>query len=121
MKKTLLIICLILSAVASLPAKDQAVWQQPSQEILDVLHSQQFPHVWASPAGDHLVIADRVLYPPLSELPAVEEAVELVNPTDAVSNKTEKERLTAMARSGMEFGKTGALKWKTTDKKAPQV
>ncbi len=47
-----------------------AGWQQPSQEILEVLHAPVVPSVRTSPTGEHLLLADPVTYPPLSELAA---------------------------------------------------
>ncbi|MEN0061258.1 MAG: prolyl oligopeptidase family serine peptidase [Myxococcota bacterium] len=45
-------------------------WQSPPQEVLDVLHAPSLPWVWSSPPGDHLLLADPVTYPPLSEYAA---------------------------------------------------
>ncbi len=45
-------------------------WQQPPQEILDVLHAPQLPWVWTAPGGQHLLLADPVSYPDLAELAA---------------------------------------------------
>ncbi len=45
-------------------------WQTPSREILEVLHAPGLPIVWTSPTGEYLLLADPVLYPPLSELAA---------------------------------------------------
>jgi len=45
-------------------------WQTPPEEILEVLHAPQLPRVWTSPTGEHLLLADPVLYPPLAELAA---------------------------------------------------
>ena len=47
-----------------------AGWQQPPQEILDVLHAPVLPSVRTSPTGAHLLLSDPVTYPPLSELAA---------------------------------------------------
>ena len=43
-------------------------WQQPSEDILDVLNAPNLPWVWNSPTGEYLFLADPTLYPPLSEL-----------------------------------------------------
>ncbi|MBX2866279.1 MAG: prolyl oligopeptidase family serine peptidase [Leptolyngbyaceae cyanobacterium MAG.088] len=48
----------------------QSNWQSPPDEVLDVMHNQQFPQVWTSPTGDYMLLADPVLYPALSELAA---------------------------------------------------
>jgi len=45
-------------------------WKAPPKEVMDVLHAPQLPWVWASPTGEYLLLADPVLYPPLSELAA---------------------------------------------------
>ena len=42
-------------------------WQQPPQEVLDVLHAAQNPYTWMSPAGEHAVLMRQVKYPPLSD------------------------------------------------------
>jgi dipeptidyl aminopeptidase/acylaminoacyl peptidase len=47
-----------------------AGWQQPPREVLEVLHAPSLPRVWVSPTGEHLLLADPVIYPPLSELAA---------------------------------------------------
>ena len=43
-------------------------WQSPSEEMLQVLHAPQLPWMWITPTGDHMLLADPVLYPPLAEL-----------------------------------------------------
>jgi dipeptidyl aminopeptidase/acylaminoacyl peptidase len=45
-------------------------WQSPPQEVLDVLHAPRLPWVWSAPSGEHLLLADPVTYPPLSEYAA---------------------------------------------------
>ncbi len=45
-------------------------WKSPPKEVLDVLHAAQLPWVWAAPTGQHLLLADPVVYPPLAELAA---------------------------------------------------
>ena len=45
-------------------------WQSPPEDWLQVLHAPQFFNVWTSPAGNCLLLADPVLYPPLAELAA---------------------------------------------------
>ncbi len=45
-------------------------WQTPSEEILEVLHAPQLPRVWTAPTGEHLLLADPVVYPPLAEYAA---------------------------------------------------
>ncbi len=60
---------------ASAGARDDSLrsateWQSPSKELLEVLHAPQLPRVWTAPTGEYLLLADPVLYPPLSELAA---------------------------------------------------
>ena len=43
-------------------------WQTPPAEWLEVLHAPQLPSAWTSPTGEHMLLADPILYPPLSEL-----------------------------------------------------
>ncbi|MGD1851878.1 MAG: hypothetical protein ACFCBU_15255 [Cyanophyceae cyanobacterium] len=45
-------------------------WQSPDKELLDILHAPPFPRVWIGPTGEYMLLADPVLYPPLSELAA---------------------------------------------------
>jgi dipeptidyl aminopeptidase/acylaminoacyl peptidase len=45
-------------------------WQSPPADILEVLHAPQLPWVWTSPTGEHLLLADPIIYPPLAELAA---------------------------------------------------
>jgi len=45
-------------------------WQSPPEELLEVIHAPQLPWVWTTPTGEYLLLADPVLYPPLSELAA---------------------------------------------------
>ncbi len=45
-------------------------WQQPSQDIMEVLNAPQLPWVWTSPTGAYMLLADPILYPPLEELGA---------------------------------------------------
>ncbi|MFO7654572.1 MAG: prolyl oligopeptidase family serine peptidase [Candidatus Krumholzibacteriia bacterium] len=66
-----------IAAVAAAPAiaADDATqprtgWQSPPTDIMEVLHAPQLPWVWTSPTGEHLFLADPVLYPPLAELAA---------------------------------------------------
>ena len=43
-------------------------WQKPPAEVMEVLHAAQLPSVWTAPTGEHLLLADPVLYPPLAEM-----------------------------------------------------
>ena len=48
-------------ALASTP------WQQPPQEILDVLHAEVLPSTRVSPTGTHVLMSTSVRYPPLED------------------------------------------------------
>jgi len=50
--------------------QSETEWQSPPEDILEVLYAQQLPWVWMAPTGEYLLLADPVLYPPLSELAA---------------------------------------------------
>lgn len=43
-------------------------WQQPSEEIMEVLNAPQLPWVWTAPSGTHMIMADPIIYPSLEEL-----------------------------------------------------
>ncbi len=43
-------------------------WRKPPEEVMEVLHAPQLPTVWTAPTGEHLLLADPVLYPPLAEM-----------------------------------------------------
>jgi len=43
-------------------------WRKPPEEVMKVLHAPQLPSVWTAPTGEHLLLADPVLYPPLAEM-----------------------------------------------------
>ena len=45
-------------------------WQSPPEEILNILNSPQLPRAWTAPTGGYLLLADPVLYPPLTEFAA---------------------------------------------------
>jgi len=55
-------------AVAGPLQQSQTGWQRPPEEVLEVLHAPRLPSVWTAPTGEHLLLADPVLYPPLAEL-----------------------------------------------------
>ena len=50
----------------SLPSATE--WQSPPADWLEVLHAPQLRMVWTAPTGEHMLLADPVLYPPLAEL-----------------------------------------------------
>ena len=54
---------LVLSAHAT-------TWQQPPAAVMDVLHAPQLPSVWSAPTGETMLLADPIVYPPLSEYAA---------------------------------------------------
>lgn len=67
--KVLIGLTAILAAPGSSDAGETLTgWQSPPEDILEVLHAPQLPWVWTSPAGDYLLLADPVLYPPLEAL-----------------------------------------------------
>jgi dipeptidyl aminopeptidase/acylaminoacyl peptidase len=45
-------------------------WQSPAEDVLQVMHAPRLPSVWTAPSGEHLFLADPVLYPSLAELAA---------------------------------------------------
>jgi hypothetical protein len=45
-------------------------WQSPPEDLLQVMHAPQLPSVWTAPSGEHLFLADPILYPSLAELAA---------------------------------------------------
>ncbi len=57
-------------------------WKSPDDDILKVLHAPQLPRASVSPTGSHLLLTDRIQYPPLSELagPMLKLAGIRVNP-----------------------------------------
>lgn len=56
-----MLVALLLLAAPALATE----WQQPKQEVLDVLHAPQLPWVWTAPSGQHLLLADPITYPDL--------------------------------------------------------
>ncbi len=65
---TTLVVALLMAAPVADAAQPVTGWQTPPEEIMKVLHAPQLPWVWTSPTGEHLLLADPVLYPPLAEL-----------------------------------------------------
>ena len=59
------LLALFLSIAAS-----ATQWQAPTQDVLDVLHAPRLPWVWTAPSGEHMLMADPVVYPPLAEYAA---------------------------------------------------
>jgi dipeptidyl aminopeptidase/acylaminoacyl peptidase len=57
-------------ALLLLPFAFATEWQSPSEDVLEVLHAKHLPWVWTAPSGQHLLMADPVIYPPLSEYAA---------------------------------------------------
>ena len=77
MKLSLLLVLTVVPfmLIASTGASNDSLqsankWQAPPEDILKVLHAPQLPWVWTAPTGEYLLLADPVLYPPLSELAA---------------------------------------------------
>lgn len=61
---------------------DTNTWQSPEEDILKILHAPQLPRTSTSPTRTHMLLTDRVYYPPLSELagPMLKLAGTRVNP-----------------------------------------
>lgn len=59
---------LALAVCAALAHADEFPYQKPPKEILDVLHAPAPPVTLVSPAGAHVLIAERELMPPIAEL-----------------------------------------------------
>ena len=60
-------------AAAPTPTTDAGMqpanaWKSPPADLMEVLHAPQLPRVWTAPSGEHMLLADPVLYPPLAEL-----------------------------------------------------
>lgn len=84
-RRLVLAACLFLASMSgALPARADvaSTWQRPRQEILDVLHAPASPSRYLSPAGDYLLLATPLRYPPLSDLakPMLRLAGVRVNP-----------------------------------------
>jgi len=64
-------------------AQAGTTWQQPPQDLLDVLHAPRMPWTWTSPDAGHMILADPQIYPPLADFAAgwLELAGKRVNPT----------------------------------------
>ena len=65
-------VAVVVSIAPSVSAADGPAtatgWQTPPEEVMEVLLAPQLPWVWTSPTGEHLLLADPILYPPLAEL-----------------------------------------------------
>jgi dipeptidyl aminopeptidase/acylaminoacyl peptidase len=83
---SLLFVCLLLNQEAF--AQDKNIednfnaWKSPGDDILKVLHAPQLPRTSISPPQTHMIMTDRVIYPPLAELagPMLKLAGMRVNP-----------------------------------------
>jgi len=79
-------ICLLLSDKAIAQEKNLEentnTWQSPEKDILKILHAPQLPRTSTSPPRTHMLLTDRIYYPPLSELagPMLKLAGTRVNP-----------------------------------------
>jgi len=70
---TLVAVALMIAPLAEVAAgapKPPTGWRTPPAEVMEVLHAPRLPWVWTSPTGEHLLLADPVIYPPLAELAA---------------------------------------------------
>jgi dipeptidyl aminopeptidase/acylaminoacyl peptidase len=67
-------IAVVLSIAPPVPAANgpepATGWQTPPAEVMEVLNAPQLPLVWTAPTGEHLLLADPILYPALAELAA---------------------------------------------------
>jgi len=63
---------MLATSAAAAGGKNAAAtgWRSPDPDILEVLHAPRLPMVWTAPSGEHLLLADPVIYPPLAELAA---------------------------------------------------
>ena len=61
-----MLVALVLAATATASTS----WQQPPQDLLDVLHAPRLPWTWTGPQARHMVLADPVTYPPLADFAA---------------------------------------------------
>ncbi len=52
------------------PLAHATEWQQPSTDVLDMLHAPKLPWVYSAPTGAHMLLTDPVVYPPLAEYAA---------------------------------------------------
>jgi dipeptidyl aminopeptidase/acylaminoacyl peptidase len=70
LKLHFLMLVMLVTFISVFAQSDQEgdTWQQPAQEILDVLNAPLLPRVWTSPSGTHMIMADPIIYPPLEEL-----------------------------------------------------
>ena len=50
------------------PQRSKTGWQQPPEEVMEVLHAPRLPSVWTSPSGEHLLLADPFGHPSLAEM-----------------------------------------------------
>jgi len=92
MKKRSIFTLLLLSSICFLNSQktiaqeknmeDNYTWQSPDEDILKILHAPQLPRTSTSPTRTHMLLTDRVYYPPLSELagPMLKLAGTRVNP-----------------------------------------
>ena len=58
------------AAVAQDAAMPAIGWQSPPAEWMKVLYAPPLPSAWTAPTGEHMLLADPVLYPALAELGA---------------------------------------------------
>ncbi|NNM25997.1 MAG: S9 family peptidase [Phycisphaerales bacterium] len=49
-------------------APEGTTWQKPPAEVMEVLHAPQMKSVAPAPTGEHLLLGDPILYPPLAEM-----------------------------------------------------
>jgi len=61
-------------------------WQSPPKEVMEVLHAPQLPWVWTAPTGEHLLLADPVIYPTLEEMAAPMHKLAGIRVNPAIGN-----------------------------------
>lgn len=85
LRSSLLAVLFMVALVAG-ARPEGSDWQSPPQDWLDLLDAAPLPWVWSDPAGETLLLADPVRYPPLSELaePMVRLAGTRANPAALV-------------------------------------
>jgi len=61
-------------------------WQTPPEEVIEVLYAPQLPRVWTAPNGQHLLLANPVIYPTLAEMAAPMHKLAGIRVNPAVGN-----------------------------------
>jgi dipeptidyl aminopeptidase/acylaminoacyl peptidase len=96
------------AALADAPPAESN-WKSPPKEVLDVLHAPRLPWVWTAPGGEHLLLADPVTYPPLSELAAPKHELAGIRVDPSVGGVHGRHGGTSPRLTAAEGGETKAL------------